>query len=128
MTHLSSEVTYLQMLVDESDKIIKESVRPTKDWFCKRMQKIFEYSGLNWAELVQLYKDKDVFLSQKAHKIQEGVSYLIKDWETQLVFDLQIYQIVVTDINQLWSYYEKEYMDENFDIDVCDLISSMKFL
>ena len=115
----------LQMLVAESNKIINEDVRPTKDWFYKRMQKMFEYSGLNWAELAQ---HADTFIAEKALKIQQGVKYLVKDWETQSLFDLVIYQIVITDINKLWLYYEKEYTDENFDIDVSDLISSMKFL
>jgi hypothetical protein len=46
MSH-SNEVTYLQMLVDESNKIIEDK-KPNKDWFRERILKIFEYLGLVW--------------------------------------------------------------------------------
>jgi len=71
MSH-SNEVTYLQMLVDESNKIIEDEKKPTKDWFRERILKISEYSGLDWVELSLKYKDTDIFVSEKASKIKEG--------------------------------------------------------
>jgi len=127
MSH-SNEVTYLQMLVDESTKIIQTENKPNTDWFRERIVKIFEYAGLDWAELAFKYNESDNFLSEKASKIQEGISYLIDDWSTQPVFDLTVYHTVILDINELWVYYESNYIDENYDTDISDLISGLKHL
>ena len=124
----SNEVTYLHMLAAESTRLIRESNKPNKDWFQERIVKIFEYSGLDWAELATRYKDSDVFLSEKAAKIQQGLAYIISDWSTQPVFDLSVYHIVILDINELWTYYENNYIDENHDSDISDLISGLKNL
>ena len=121
----SNEVTYLHMLAAESTRLISESNKPNNDWFRERIFKIFEYSGLDWTELATRYKDSDVFLSEKAAKIKEGLAYIISDWSTQPVFDLSVYHIVILDINELWTYYENNYID---DSDISDLISGLKNL
>ena len=124
----SNEVRYLQMLIDESTKIIQTENKPEKEWFRERIVKIFDYAGLDWAELAYKYNESDNFLSEKASKIQEGISYLIDDWSTQPVFDLTVYHTVILDINELWIYYESNYIDENYDEDISDLISGLKHL
>ena len=101
MSH-SNEVTYLQMLAEESNKIIGEKQKPNKDWFRERILKIFEYSGLDWVDLSFKYKETDIFLSEKASKIQQGISYLIHDWSTQPFFDLSVYNTVILGIKELW--------------------------
>jgi hypothetical protein len=116
------------MLAAESTRLIRESNKPNKDWFQERIVKIFEYSGLDWVELTTRYKDSDLFLSEKAAKIQEGLAYIISDWSTQPVFDLSVYHIVILDINELWTYYENNYINENQDSDISDLISGLKNL
>ena len=127
MSH-SNEVTYLQMLAEESNKIIGEKQKPNKDWFRERILKIFEYSGLDWVDLSFKYKETDIFLSEKASKIQQGISYLIHDWSTQPFFDLSVYNTVILGIKELWFYYESNYVDENGDSDISDLISGLKHL
>lgn len=124
----SNEVKYLHMLVAESTTLLRESNKPNKDWYQERIVKIFEYSGLDWIELTKRYKDSDVFLSEKSAKIQEGLAYIISDWSTQPIFDLSVYHIVILDINELWNYYENNYIDENHDSDISDLISGLKNL
>ena len=124
----SNEVKYLHMLVAESTTLLRESNKPNKDWYQERIVKIFEYSGLDWQELTKRYKDSDVFLSKKAAKIQEGLAYIISDWSTQPVFDLSVYHIVILEINELLDYYENNYIDENHDSDISDLISGLKNL
>jgi hypothetical protein len=116
------------MLVDESTKIIQTENKPNKEWFRERIVKIFDYAGLDWAELAYKYNESDIFLSEKASKIQEGISYLIDDWSTQPVFDLTVYHTVILDIKELWVYYESNYIDENYDADISDLISGLKHL
>jgi len=116
------------MLIDESTKIIQTENKPNTDWFRERIVKIFDYAGLDWAELAYKYNESDNFLSEKASKIQEGISYLIDDWSTQPVFDLTVYHTVILDINELWIYYESNYIDENYDEDISDLISGLKHL
>lgn len=120
-----SQVTYLQMLADESSKIMEEENKPNKDWFRERIVKIFEYAGFNWAELAFKYNESDIFLSEKALKIQEGLTYLIDDWSTQPFFDLSIYHYVILDMNEFWIYYENNYNHGN---DISDLISGLKNL
>lgn len=123
-----NEVKYLHMLVAESTTLLRESNKPNKDWFRELIFKIFEYSGLDWEELTKRYKDSDVFLSKKAAKIQEGIAYIISDWSSQPIFDLSVYHIVILEINELWTYYENNYIDENHDSDISDLISGLKNL
>jgi hypothetical protein len=60
------------MLVGESTTLIQDSNKPNKDWYQELIVKIFEYSGLDWAEFTTRYKNNDVFLSEKAAKIREG--------------------------------------------------------
>jgi hypothetical protein len=124
----SNEVTHLRMLAIESTRLIQDSKKPNKDWYQERIVKIFEYSGLDWTDLTTRYKNNDVFLSEKAAKIQEGLAYIISDWSTQPVFDLSVYHIVIFEINELWTYYENNYIDENHDSDISDLISGLKNL
>jgi hypothetical protein len=126
--HQHPEAKQLEMLADEACVIRLSGVQPSTMWFQSRMHKIFEYSGLNWAELTQRYMISDPLLSQKANNIQQGIAYLIQDWSTQPLFDFSVYHIVITNMNELWKYYETQYMDENYDIDVSDLISGMKHL
>jgi hypothetical protein len=118
----SDEVKYLHMLAAE----IQDSNKPNKDWYEERIVKIFEYSGLDWTDLTTRYKNNDIFLSEKAAKIREGLAYIISDWSTQPVFDLSVYHIVILDINELWNYYENNYIDD--DSDISDLISGLKNL
>ena len=60
-------------------------------------------------------------ISEKALKIQEGITYLIDDWSTQPFFDLLIYHNVILDMNEFWIYYESNYI-------MSDLISGLKNL
>lgn len=122
------EAIQLEMLAHEANVIKLSHVQPQSAWYQVRMQKIFEYSGLNWAELTQRYMISDSFLSQKADTIQKGIAYLIQDWSTQPLFDFSVYHIVIHTMNDLWKYYDTQYMDENYDIDVSDLISGLRYL
>ena len=122
------EATQLEMLVYESEHIMEHGVQPTQEWFEARFFKIYQYSELNWTDFVGRYQMDNSYLAEKAHQIHRGLTHLIEEWGTQPVFDLSVYYGVLHDMNELWKYYESEYMDENHDEDVSDLISGLKHL
>lgn len=122
------EATQLELLMYESEHILEHGVQPSYEWYEVRFFKIYQYSELNWNDFAHRYQLNNAYLSEKASTIAKALHELIEEWSASPVFDLEIYYSVLHDMNELWKYYESEYMDENQDTDVSDLISGMKHL
>lgn len=122
------EAIQLEMLVHESEHLMEHGIQPTHEWFEARFFKIYQYSELNWSDFIDQYKFSNMELSEKANQIFKSLNHLIEEWSVQPVFDLSVYYSVLHEMNELWKYYESEYMDENHDEDVSDLISGLKHL
>jgi len=122
------EATQLEILTYESEHLMEHGVQPSQDWYEARFLKIYEYSELNWHDLAHRYQLDNAYLAEKAASISKGLQHLIEEWSNSPVFDLSIYYGVLHDMNELWKYYESEYMDENHDTDVSELIASIKHM
>lgn len=126
--HQHSEATQLEMLTCEIGHIHEHGIQPSQNWFEERFLKIYQYSELNWNDLNKKYQFYNPALAEQAERIQKGLAYLVNEWSNSPIFDLGVYYTVLHEMNQLWKYYEMEYVDENHDDDVSDLISGMKHM
>ena len=122
------EATQLEMLTHESEHILEHGIQPTQEWYQARFFKIYQYSELNWNDFAHRYKLGNTYLADKASHIQRALQHLVDEWSTAPIFDLSVYYGVLHDMNELWKYYESEYMDENQDEDISELISGLKHL
>jgi hypothetical protein len=122
------ESTQLEMMTYESEHILEHGVQPSQEWYEERFIKLYQYSELNWSDFAQRYQLDNAYLAEKAQHIQQALSHLIEEWAVSPVFDLSIYYGALHDIMELWKYYESEYIDENHDMNVSDLISGLRHL
>ena len=122
------ESTQLEMMTYESEHILEHGVQPSQEWYEERFIKLYQYSELNWSDFAQRYQLDNAYLAEKAQQIQQALGHLIEEWAVSPVFDLSIYYSALHDIMELWKYYESEYIDENHDMDVSDLISGVRHL
>lgn len=122
------EATQLELMTYESEHLMDHGIQPSQEWFEARFLKIYQYSELNWDDFAHRYHLDNHYLAEKAAAISKGLRHLVEEWSVSPVFDLAIYYGVLHDMNELWKYYESEYMDENHDEDVSALIASMKHL
>jgi hypothetical protein len=123
-----SEVTQLEMLTYESEHIMEHCVQPSQEWYEARFLKIYQYAELNWLDFSNRYRMNSEYMADKAHHIDQALRHLIEEWGVSPIFDLAIYYDVLHTMLELWKYYESEYMDENHDEDVSDLIAGLKHL
>ena len=126
--HQHPEATQLEMLTYESEHLMEHGIQPTQDWFEARFLKIYQYSELNWHDFAHRYHLDNTYLGDKAAAISKGLCHIIEEWSITPIFDLSVYDSVLHDMNELWKYFESEYMDENHDIDVSELIASIKHM
>jgi hypothetical protein len=122
------EATQLELMTYESEHIVEHGVQPSKEWYEARFYKIYQYSELNWTDLSHRYQWNNPYLAEKAHAIQRALAHLVEEWSVSPVFDLSVYYGALHDMNELWKYYESEYMDENQDEEVSELIAGLKHL
>lgn len=122
------EATQLELLVYESEHIMEHGVQPSPDWYEARFLKIYQYSELNWRDFTHQFQTRNPELAEKAYRIQQALAHLVEEWSTCPIFDLSIYYGALHDMNELWTYYSAEYMDEQEDEDVSDLIIGLKHM
>lgn len=122
------ESTQLEMMTYESEHILEHGVQPSQEWYEERFIKLYQYSELNWSDFSQRYQLDNAYLAERAQQIQQALAHLIEEWAVSPVFDLSIYYETLHAMMELWKYYESEYIDENHDMDVSDLISGLKHL
>jgi hypothetical protein len=126
--HQQPESTQLEMLTAEIGHMYEHGIQPSQDWFEERFIKIYQYSELNWNELHLKYRFHNPSIAEQAENIEKGLRTLVDQWSVSPIFDLDTYYTTLHEMNQLWKYYEAEYMDENHDDEVSDLISSLKHM
>ena len=122
------ESTQLEMLTYESEHLQEHGIQPSQEWYEARFFKLYQYSELNWSDFAERYQLDNAYLAEKAQQIQKALAHLIEEWSVSPVFDLSVYYGVLHDMLELWKYYESEYVDENHDMDVSDLIAGLKHL
>lgn len=122
------EATQLELLMYESEHIMEHGVQPSQEWYEARFLKIYQYSELNWSDFTQQFHARNPSLAEMSHRIQHALAHLVEEWGVSPIFDLSIYYGALHDMNELWKYYSAEYMDEQEDEEVSDLIVGLRHL
>ena len=126
--HQHPETMQLHMLTHEIEHIHEHGIQPSPSWYEARFLKLYEYSELNWEEWSLSFSIKNPYVAEGATRIHRALDRLIEEWSVHPIFDLSIYYQLLHDMNELWEYYQSEYVDEMGDDDVSDLISGLKHL
>jgi hypothetical protein len=118
----------LELLKKEIGHIMVHSVIPPEGWFDERYKIIMEYYKLGWGELAKRFKNKDEYIHNTAHIIQNYLEELMEERYTRPNFTIRIYYQMIMNVHSIWHYYSKVYVGNEEDTDVIDLIEGMKFL
>lgn len=121
-------LTQLQLLNLEIQHIMEHGIQPNQQWYSERFLKIHNYSELDWNSFMQSFLNKNEFIVESAYKIMSLLYSLQEEWSCSPIFDLEKYYELLSEINNVWSYFSENYMGEEEDQDVVDLIIGLKHL
>lgn len=122
------EATQLQLLVYEVEHLHEHGIQPSSDWYEARFLKIYAYSELQWGSLAEQFQHRNPYIYETAVTISQMLAHLVEEWSHCPVFDISIYYQLLHDMNDLWKYYSENYIGDEEDEDVVDLIAGMRHL
>jgi len=120
--------TQLQLFKKEINHIVIHGVKVHEGWYDERFPYIRSYSLLNWKELAESFKDKDEYVHATASKISNMCDDLLEEMSTRPNFNLNTYYRLIHEISNIWIYYKSNYMGDEEDNDIIDLISGIAFM
>lgn len=121
-------LTQLQLLNYEIQHIMEHGIQPEPQWYSERFLKIHNYSELDWNSFMQSFLNKNEFIVESSCKIMSLLHSLQEEWSCSPIFDLEKYYELLNEIHSVWSYFSENYMGEEDDQDVVDLIIGLKHL
>ncbi len=121
-------LTQLQLLNMEIQHIMEHGIQPNQQWYSERFIKIHNYSELDWNSFMQSFLNKNEFIVESACKIMSLLHSLQEEWSCSPIFDLEKYYELLNEIHSVWSYFSENYMGQEDDQDVVDLIIGLKHL
>jgi hypothetical protein len=71
------------------------------------------------------FQNKDPYLHETAAAIANMLETLLDEWSVSPVFNLATYARVLYEMDRLWRYYHKQYVGDETDEDIVDIIESM---
>ena len=121
-------LTQLQLLNLEIQHIMEHGIQPDSQWYSERFLKIHNYSELDWNSFMQSFLNKNEFIVESSCKIMSLLHSLQEEWSCSPIFDLEKYYELLNEIHSVWSYFSENYMGQEEDQDVVDLIIGLKHL
>jgi hypothetical protein len=121
-------LTQLTVLIMEIHIIQLRSIPPTPDWYVQRFRKISAYAELDWAGMARRFQGKNPLIHNASLHILLDLHQLQYEWGSSPEFSLHAYASLLTKINELWGHYQREYIGDETDDDVLDLIEQMTHL
>jgi hypothetical protein len=118
----------LYSLYQEADIIFCVDDMPDEDWYSDRYKKIMNYNEINWSHMVTQYNNKDSVMYYGALKIMTLLETLRDEYYGKPEFDLVNYKELLETIIKVWEHFSKNYMDDNNDGDITDLIEGIAFM
>lgn len=118
----------LGILRREIRQIVAHKILPSEGWYNRRFEYINTYSQLGWIYMAQRFHNKDLYIHNTALYIMRLLDELHEERGTKPTFNITIYHRVIHEIQNIWSYYSRVYMDDEEDINMADLIEGMTFL
>jgi len=115
----------LILLIRESQNMMIYGIQPNEEWYQQRAPFLHAYSDLSWKAMSERFHNKDSYLHQTAASIAEMLELLLEEWSTSPVFNLATYARVLYEMDRLWRYYKTQYVGDETDEDIVDVIESM---
>ena len=119
------QLEQLHVLNQEIELIFYHNYDPPDDWYQRRIQKIQEYFHLDWTGMAERFQNKNPMIVEASTHIQQMLYELLEEWSTSPVFNVTVYQRVLKLILDLWQFYQANYIGEETDEEVIDLIEQM---
>lgn len=120
--------TQVQLLHQEVQHYLEHGTQPTKEWFIQRYRYISMYAELHWLHMYYTLHDKNTFIADLCHQIHLGLEQLEEEWGVSPYFTMETYYNVLNSIVIFWPYFQSNYVADEYDEDVTDLIIGMKHL
>ena len=118
----TSNVHELESLRDEIDAMMEQGLSPPHAWYQKRYNNIQIYSELEWSSMAYRFQQTDRYIQNTALNIMNNIEDLLEEFHQAHHFNLKYYQHMVHDIEDLWTYYKTNYIGDESDLEVVDLI------
>jgi hypothetical protein len=118
-------LTQLSVLIMEIHIIQLRSIPPAPEWYIQRFRKIAEYAELDWTGMAHQFQGKNHLIHTSSLQILHHLHQLQYEWGSSPTFSLSAYAGLLTNINKLWEHYQREYIGEETDGDILDLIEKM---
>ena len=115
----------LILLVRESQHMMIYGILPNEDWYQQRSSYLHAYSDLSWKAMSERFYNKDQYIHETAAAIANMLEILLEEWSTSPEFNLATYARVLYEMDRLWRYYHKQYVGDEDDEDIVDIIESM---
>jgi hypothetical protein len=117
--------TQLILLNKEIEIILAQNLLPPEAWYHNRIRKIVAYSELDWLGMASRFNGKNQYLHEAAMAIYQGLEKLLDQWSVSLFFAISVYGQVIQEINILWNHYQENYIGNETDSEVIDLIEDL---
>lgn len=126
LAHLDQygNVEQLALLLREIEWIRTHRIDPPEDWYTERIQKVAVYSELNWMEFSDAFENNNEYLHRAPRCILGIMKQLSDEWSTHS-FSLATYHALLSEISNMWAYYDAHYVGGEKDEDVIELIATM---
>ena len=117
--------TRLELLYQEIEHIIIHGIQPNEYWYENRINYIKEYQTIDWKDMAVRSYEKDAIIYELAVSIIDHLDQLEDEWSSSPIFNLGVYERLISNIRNIWYYYSKEYGVQGSSVDILDVINSM---
>ena len=118
----------LDILRREIGNIVVHNILPPEEWYNRRFEYINTYTQLGWSYMAKRFHNKDQYIHDTSLYIMGLLDELYEERGTKPTFSIPTYHRVIHEIQNIWSYYSRVYMDEEEDMNIADLIEGITFL
>lgn len=117
-----TQLTYLRREIQD---ILFRTIQPSEEWYRDRIRKVVTYSELDWTGMALRFDGKDHHLHHVATRIVELHDVILEQWSVSPHFHLPTYAHLLEEIDHLWDYYRNQYVGEETDEEVIELIENL---
>lgn len=128
LEHLSeySNLTQLQLLIQEIEFMMDHGLQPDAPWFERRIDYVIAYSALNWRDLTEQTFDER--LATWCRTILQSGQKLMDDWSVGPIFDISDYYTMLHAVEEARAHFFEHYAKDDTDVDLFQVIAGMERL
>lgn len=127
-TAVLNSVAILQEHVKEAQELLLNTTPLSEEWYISRYKYISSFTEIDWRQMATYYSNKDATMYNLANMIDVDINTIIDYFSSNPGFPFIPYQRLLTNINEIWKYYEQYYKDPTNDPDITDLTECMLFM